>query len=142
MKKNWYFHHNLKPRGPFSLEEMRAMIHRGEVGPHDLICNEEQEGRWLPALEWGVFEMGLFPATQSYIQGMDVDVDLKEWVLLASDPATGKLHQQGPYSVQEIMELLRQNKAHPAQHVWKTGLSGWSRLQDRPEFQALTLQYL
>lgn len=136
MKKSWYFHHNLKPQGPFSLEEMRGKIHRGEVGPQDLICDETQEGRWLPALEWGVFEAGLFPATQNFFHGIDIDLDNKEWVLLATEPGTGKLHQQGPYSVQELLELLRQSKIHPSQHVWKGGLSGWCRLQDRPEFQS------
>ncbi|MEK2645597.1 DUF4339 domain-containing protein [Bdellovibrio sp. BCCA] len=133
---SWYYNLNLKPQGPLSFEEMRARIHRGEVGPHDLISNDA-DGSWRPACEWGVFEVTLFPATQAFMQGQDVVEDEKEWVLLVP-AADGKgVVQEGPFSVREIREALRNHSVNGQQYIWKSGLSGWCRIQDRPEFAAL-----
>lgn len=142
MKKNkkphWYFHRNLKPQGPFSEEEMRTKILRGEVGPLDLICNEK--GVWRPASEWGHFELQLFPASQGFTAGSDLAEDLSVWVLLVpgnKESADGKHLQEGPFTVAELTHLLEAGIVTPYQYIWKNGLSGWCQIKDRPEFQLI-----
>ncbi len=135
MSNKWYCHVNLKPQGPFSLEEVRAKVHKGEVGPQDLICDESSS--WRPAMEWGVFEFQLFPATQGFIPGADIVEDIHEWVLLVEQASGVKPLQEGPFAVSELRESLISGKVSPYQYVWKTGLSGWCQLKDRPEFSGV-----
>lgn len=133
MKYNsWYYNRNLKPQGPISTSEMREKLRTGEVGPRDLICAHE-DGRWQAAMEWGVFEQNLFPAAQEFIPGADIVADAKEWVLLVHD-ADKRLLQEGPFSLADLQAGLQDRKIHPDQFVWKAGLTGWSRIADRPEF--------
>ncbi|WP_413587543.1 GYF domain-containing protein [Bdellovibrio sp. HCB274] len=135
MKKTWFRSVNLKPQGPFSLEEMRAFIHRGEVGFQDLILDESKGEVWKPAAEWGVFELTLFPAGQSFIPGMPIDEELPEWVVLVGQNGGTPL-QEGPYSVADIKAGLNAGQISPYQLIWKSGLSGWCQVKDRPEFYA------
>lgn len=133
MKFNsWYYSRNLKPLGPISNAELREMILRGEVRPQDLICPHE-EGHWRPAQEWGLFEKTLFPALQEFVPGLDTEKHIKEWVLLVQD-AEKRLRQEGPLSLVDLQAGLVQRTIQPEQFVWKAGLTGWSRIADRPEF--------
>ncbi len=140
MKDVWYYHQNLKPQGPLSLQEMRTRIHRGEIGPMDLVCHEA-DGSWKPACEWSVFEASLFPAAQAFIYGQDVRTDEKEWVLLVPSKEAQSALQEGPFSISELNDLLRAQKISAQHYIWKPGLSGWCRLKDRPEFAALNLEH-
>jgi hypothetical protein len=147
MKKQnstWYVHQNLKPQGPFTQEEVRAKIFRGEVGPCDLICHDDI---WRPASEWGVFEQQLFPAAQGVVFSEESRENVQEWVLLASlcDSSTGveSSRQEGPFSVIELVQWMNQGRVSPYQFVWKNGLSGWCLIKDRPEFRsAMTSEML
>lgn len=130
--KQWYCHLNLKPQGPFSEEEIRRKIHHGEIGPQDLICDES--GLWRAASEWGVFPLQLFPAAQSYSAAVQVDEALREWVLLGVSGLQSGGLQEGPFSVLELKKLLQAGELSPYRYVWKSGLSGWCQLKDRPEF--------
>ena len=139
MKKQnstWYIHQNLKPQGPFNQEEVRAKIFRGEVGPYDLICHDDI---WRPASEWGVFEQQLFPAAQGVIFSDVPRIDIQEWVLLTPsyDSSTGveSSRQEGPFSVAELVQAMKEGRVSPYQFVWKNGLSGWCQIKDRSEFQ-------
>lgn len=133
---SWYFNQNLKPQGPVSFEEIREKIYRGEIGPHDLISNDKV-GEWKPANEWGVFERTLFPATQAFIPGQEFQEDEKEWILLVPS-ADGKANlQEGPFSIREIRQGVQNKNIVGTCYVWKSGLSGWCRLIDRPEFSSL-----
>lgn len=126
---------NLKPQGPFSFEELRGKVHSGEVGPQDLICDETSS--WKPAAEWGVFEFQLFPATQGFIPGSEISEDIREWVLLV-DPGHGaKPLQEGPFTVSELRDSVMGGRVSPYQYIWKTGLSGWCQIKDRPEFMGM-----
>lgn len=131
----WYCHKNLKPLGPFSEVEVREKIHRGEVGPQDLICDET--GSWKPASEWGIFEFQLFPAVQGLIQGADFDEGISEWVLLVEQGEGQKPFQEGPFSIRELKGLVEAGQVSVYQYVWKSGLSGWCQMKDRAEFSSL-----
>lgn len=133
MKKTWFRNLQMKPMGPFSLEEMRAFVHRGEIGFQDLILDESKGDTWKPAAEWGVFELTLFPAGQLFIPGMPIDEDLPEWVVLVEQKGSSPL-QEGPYSVNAIKAGLTAGHISPYQYTWKSGLSGWCMIKDRPEF--------
>lgn len=134
--KSWYYNRNLKPQGPLTLEEMRALVHSGEVGPHDLICHDV-DGEWRPASEWGVFERTLFPATQEFMPGQDFATEEKEWVLLVPEEGGKAVLQEGPFSLSELRLSLRSKVISDQQYIWKAGLSGWCRIADRPEFQKI-----
>jgi hypothetical protein len=125
---SWYYNRDLKPLGPLSLQEMRQKIFKGEVSPQDLIFNEEL-GEWKPALEWKVFEASLFPALQGQ-NAAPAGLVEAEWILLREV-------QEGPYRTDELQEMLRQKKINGGHYIWKTGLSGWVQIKDRPEFAAL-----
>lgn len=129
----WYYNKDLKPQGPISTPAMRELIVKGEVGPRDLVCCHE-DGRWLMAQDWAVFEPTLYPASQEFIPGLEVDASLKEWVMLVQDEEK-KYLQEGPFSRDEVLAGLKQNRIHSEQFIWKSGLSGWSRIADRPEFE-------
>lgn len=131
---SWYFSQNLKPQGPLTYEEMREKIHRGEIGPYDLIS---QDGDWKPACEWGIFERTLFPATQAFTPGAVEMEDEKEWVLLVPGVDGNGALQEGPFSVRQLREGLLNKSVSGQQYIWKAGLSGWCRLKDRPEFMRI-----
>ncbi len=44
--------------------------------------------------------------------------------------------QEGPFSIQELRASLQAKTISPEQYIWKTGLSGWCRIIDRPEFSS------
>lgn len=137
MQDAWYYNQNLKPQGPITRQEMREHILKGSIGPFDLIsCGEA--GEWRAAREWREFEISLFPAAQEYVPGQDLLTHEKEWVLLVQAPDRDTVLQEGPYSLHELREGLSAQKISQNQYVWKPGLSGWCRIQDRPEFISST----
>ena len=135
--KNWYYNRNLKPQGPLTLEEIRSLVRTGEIGPQDLICHE-LDGEWRPAMDCGIFERTLFPATQEFMPGQDFSVEEKEWVLLMPEKDSQNILQEGPYSLNDLRERLRARVISSQHYIWKNGLSGWSRIADRPEFTDLS----
>jgi hypothetical protein len=132
MSKTWYHNQNLKPQGPYSLPEMRDKIHRGEIGPEDLICNDT-EGHWRPAREFREFEPGLYPAAQG-LQPEGAALEEKIWILLSPAPERGGSMQEGPFSTKELMEQIERGHLSLYRYVWKSGLSGWCMIKDRTEF--------
>ena len=128
MKPTWYYNIDLKPQGPFTLEDMRLKIHRGEVGPQELIY-EEGAGKWIAAGEWGLFEESLFPAKQAQIFTPSQDLSAREWVLLYRTE-TGEYLQQGPFAVADLQRLIERGEISMQQYIWKSGLSGWMKISD------------
>jgi hypothetical protein len=134
---SWYFNKNLKPQGPLSFEEMKKKIMRGEVGPYDLIC-KEAEGGWSQAMQWRDFPKELFPAFQkNYFKNSDLSE--KEWILLSFKLDHGSGLQEGPYSVEDVIALLASGAVSCEDYIWRSGLSGWVRIQDRREFASQAL---
>lgn len=137
MQDGWYYNQNLKPQGPITLQEMREYILKGSIGPFDLIsCG--RDGEWRAASEWREFERSLFPAAQEYVPGQEFATQEKEWVLLVPALDRDATLQEGPYSLQELRDGLATQRISQNQYVWKPGLSGWCRIQDRPEFISTT----
>jgi hypothetical protein len=128
-KDVWFFSRNLKPMGPHTEAEIRLKIHRGEIARYDLVL-QECEGKWRAAGEWRNFEESLFPAMQK-VQPDDQTVIDSEWVLLAGQT------QEGPYSSAQILGMVRRGQAQASQLIWKSGLSGWCQIGERPEFREL-----
>jgi hypothetical protein len=133
----WYYSENLKPQGPNSTEVIKNKIQKGEIGPNDLLL--QNDGDWMPAGTYREFSQSLFPAWQEWdlIEG-DVLIGEKKWVLLLKN-SHSPIQQEGPFTTQEVYKRFESN---PFQlryaWIWKNGLSGWARLVDRPEFNSLT----
>lgn len=119
---NWYVNRDLRPQGPHTLQEIRNKILRGEVAPGDLLLHEEV-GVWQMAIEYREFEQSLFPA----LQAVDSQGLAQEWVVLREVP-------EGPYSLEQIKDMLVGQTLSVGQYIWKSGLSGWVQIKDRPEF--------
>jgi hypothetical protein len=129
---SWYYNKNLKPQGPLSFDEIKKKILRGEIGPTELIMREG-EGAWKAAQEWREFTPDLFPAFQkNYFKKSNIDE--KEWILLTFDRETAAPQQQGPFSIQNLQEMLRTNLVSIEDYIWRSGLTGWVQLKDREEF--------
>ena len=128
-KDVWFYSRNLKPVGPHTEAEIRLKIHRGEIARYDLLVYES-EGKWRAAGEWKNFEDSLFPALQK-IQPEDQTSTDSEWVLLVGNT------QEGPYTSDQLLNLVRQNRVQASQLIWKAGLSGWCQIGERPEFREL-----
>jgi hypothetical protein len=134
---SWYFNKNLKPQGPLNFEDMKKKIMRGEVGPQDLICREDDGAvnAWAPAVEWRDFPRELFPAfQQNYFKATRNDE--KEWIVLVFTQENPEGLQQGPYSITEVKEMIENGTVSPDDYIWRSGLSGWVLLKDRAEFVA------
>lgn len=130
----WYFNKNLKPQGPLDFEELKRKILRGEIGPQDLILKDGEEV-WRPAAEWRELRADLFPAFQKKDLN-PTDPEVKEWILLSFTAETPQGRQQGPYSVQDLCRLLQEQTISAEDYVWRSGLTGWVQIKDRPEFSA------
>jgi hypothetical protein len=133
---SWYFNKNLKPQGPLGFEEMKKKIMRGEIGPSDLVC-KENEGAWIMAMEWRDFPRELFPAFQkNYFKNSSLSE--KEWVLLSFKTGNPQGSQEGPYSAEDVKVLLASGVVSPEAYIWRSGLSGWVQIKDREEFVSQT----
>lgn len=134
---SWYFNKGLKPQGPLSFEEMKRKILRGEVGPGDLVCQEDSQGEssWAMASEWREFPKELFPAFQQNYFKQSL-AEEKEWILLSFKTDHPQGRQEGPYSVEDVKAMMRSGSVRGEDYIWRSGLSGWVRIQDRAEFLA------
>ena len=55
--------------------------------------------------------------------------------MLLQDEA-GHPRQEGPFCLKDLLLQIEQGHVQLNQYVWKSGLSGWVRMSDRPEFRA------
>lgn len=66
----------------------------------------------------------------------------RKWILLrkSAHPESGKYVQEGPYSAQEIFELLESSQIKFTDGIWKNGFSKWTPIKDTLTFKELTQQ--
>lgn len=128
---SWYYNKDLKPQGPFTFEEMKKKIIRGEVGPLELIF-KDGESHWLAANQWKDFPKEFFPAYQrNLFRGINPTV--QEWTLLYRKKGSEAPVQSGPYSLNDIQDMIKAGKANTEDYIWRTGLTGWLQIKDGPE---------
>lgn len=126
----WYISAALKPVGPLSLLDLTDKIKKGQLGLFDLVFNEETN-EWRPAQDWPELRHVGFPALEAV--GLH-SAEEAVWVVLHQEPET-KLHrQEGPFSAKDIEQEISGGRLSREDLVWKKGLSGWARLNERPEF--------
>jgi hypothetical protein len=126
----WYLSSALKPIGPFSLADVQDKIKKGQVGPSDLVYNQNIQA-WKPAIEWDDIRRLGFPAFES------VKTDSFHepiWVVLHKSVQDQTYKQEGPFAGTEIARAVQAGEFSMDDLVWKKGLSGWARLGDREEF--------
>ena len=124
---SWYLRAGLKPVGPFDEAEVRRRLLAGEVSPEDLLWKDGVDD-WRPALLWPEFRAMSVPAFQEVEM---VTEDDREWVVLSQ--GEGAPQTSGPFSLREIRDGLRDGRFKGTDHLWKKGMSGWARLESRPE---------
>lgn len=125
---SWYLRDGLKPKGPFPEDEIKRLLLAGELSPEDLIW-KDGPGEWKAALMWPEFRALSVPAFQEV---ESVGEDEKEWVVLQKREGVVP-KTTGPWSLSEIRDGLARGEFQPTDHLWKKGMSGWSRIESRPE---------
>lgn len=123
----WYLRSGLKPVGPFDENDVRRRLIAGELSPEDLLW-KDGVGEWKAALLWPEFRAMSVPAFQEVEQ---IGEDEKEWVVLQQIEGVPKT--TGPWSMKEIRVALKEGRFKGTDHLWKKGMSGWARIESRPE---------
>lgn len=126
----WYYNLNLKPQGPFTFEEIKSRIQKGEIALNTLI-QKEIERYWNPARSYKEFSPLLFPANQEI--EWKYNIHEKKWVMLFRNNE-GNFEQKGPMSIREVLDFNKSNKLLSDLYIWKSGLSGWALVSERYEF--------
>lgn len=129
---SWYLRAGLKPQGPFTEADVRQRLAAGEVSPEDLLWQDEK-GEWKPALLWPEFRAMSVPAFQEVEM---IGENEKEWIVL--ERGDGAPKTTGPWSLVEIREALKEGRMKGTDHLWKKGMTGWARIESRPEHLAET----
>lgn len=124
---NWYLRAGLKPRGPFTEDDIRGRLSAGEVSPEDLLW-KDGDNEWKAAFLWREFRAMSVPAFQEVER---VGEDEKEWVVLEREAGASKT--SGPWSLAEIRTAIKEGRLKGTDHLWKKGMTGWARIESRPE---------
>jgi hypothetical protein len=106
---------------------MRERLVTGEISPEDLIWKDGVE-EWKSALSWVEFRAMSVPAFQEV--GM-VEDDEKEWIVLEKMESGHRT--TGPWSLNQIRWAVHEGRITGRDHMWKKGMSGWARIESRPE---------
>ena len=128
MSEGWYKRNEMKVIGPFSLSEIHFQLQRGEISPEDFLW-KDGEAEWRPALSWPENSKVQPPAFQ-FIE--ESSASEGRWVVLQK--VEGGYRSHGPYRHEEIVQQLAQKTLSPFDHVWRPGMTGWARIQSRPDF--------
>lgn len=125
--EKWYYNRDLKPQGPISREEIRHLARTGEIRPLDLICLDGSE--WRTAQSY--FEATLFPANQEITFEESA---VPEWVVLVATNGASDYRQEGPLTTSQVRAKIVAGDINWVSPIWKAGLKGWAKIEDRPEF--------
>jgi len=126
----WYLHQNLKVKGPFTDQKICELVRSGDIGPNDLISQNEES--WRPAQEFGEIPRSLFPAFQVL---QSYEPQKADWFYLS---AHAQIPNQfticGPVSMQWLQQKIELRELLPSLKIWKQGLTGWFSYSDRLDF--------
>lgn len=129
--KMFYRLKNQRAQGPFSLEEMLHWVRTEELTALDPIFREGDE-KWRPLSEFAEF--------RSVLKEIKVKKDQDSWVVLVKkEPGkkTGYL-QKGPFSTDQIREMLQKGEILYTDHIWKKGMSEWKKVSAVENFNPST----
>ena len=110
----WYRKAKGGLQGPLSHEAVCRFIVKKKIKPLDLLL-KEGKWKWECLEEIEEFQDCLYP----------YEFKAKKWVTICQGQ---KKHPQGPFSVQEIIKMLRQGKLRWLDYGWYPGMSSWRPL--------------
>lgn len=145
----WYWNQKGKAQGPFSFDQLKAFVAKGDLRGHELVFKEGAT-EWKRASEWSdlvsLFEEdgGQFtkfiklPEEERTVIRTDNKTPEEKWVLLIriEEDKEIRFKQKGPYPTDEIKRYLREGKVSHSDHIWKKGAPKWMAISDVPEFHA------
>lgn len=128
-KSQWYYENHGRAEGPISTLELVKKIQDGELKLLDLVF-KEGDGQWLPAQDFSEIT-SLVKTTASQFK---VDAD---WIVLRSVEVDGReqYDQIGPFSIEQILQLLDKGKIKFTDFVWRNGYENWVPLGRLDEFE-------
>jgi len=129
--KMFYRLKSQRAQGPFSLEEMLHWIRTEELTALDPIFREGDD-KWRPVNEFAEF--------RSALKEIKVKTDQDSWVLLVKKDPGKKLGyiQKGPFSTEQIREMLQKGEVLYTDHVWKKGMGEWKKVSAVENFNPST----
>lgn len=133
--KIWYAYLSQKLAGPFTKNEVIQQIQKGGITPTDFISLGVKDN-WKVPTEWSCFPHSLFPAYQN-IETQSSESKNAEWIALSWDHKDRQYLHTGPFTVDEVKNMLLQKKLDLFSYLWKPGLTGWAQARHRPEFSII-----
>lgn len=126
----WFVGKEGQQKGPYTEEEVRAMLARGDVAPADLVWKDGMAD-WRPAGQ--VPELGAAPPERPVIE--------------VAEPApgaaqSGQWHigrdgeQAGPFSPEAIQAMIARGEIKPADMAWREGMAEWRPIGELADFAA------
>jgi hypothetical protein len=128
----WFLYKAGQVEGPISQLELLTKINTGEINDDELMCRKGDE-QWKTLKD---FRSQLFVE-----KSPDEAPVIRDWILLIEnlsvengDVKQGQFVQNGPFTAEEVKELIQSGKAKYSDYIWKTGFSQWARINEVDEF--------
>lgn len=128
---SWYIRDGLKPRGPLEKAQVERLLRHGALSPEDWLC-EGARSEWKSAREFPEFARLPFPSEQAVAL---FDTAAPVWVVLSIRDEESR--QEGPMSMDHVRDGLLKGRYALGDHMWCDGMTGWARIESRPEFRDL-----
>ncbi len=119
---DWYFTlQDGKAKGPQGEAEIKEAIAKGNLSPFDLIYKEGAE-KWQPIYQRQEF-------SKLFKQNIKANF-LDSWVVLTKRPGEKGVAyiQRGPFSTDQVKDLLAQGEVQYRDFIWQEGRDKWSRI--------------
>lgn len=129
----WYFLENGQTLGPVSQSDLMGRIEKSDLGPFDLVFKEGDE-KWRSLVDCDEFSSCWQSLESKENEGE------QEWVVLSGNPQVelSQYRQKGPYSKEEISDLICQGQLKYTDYAWKKGMSEWYQISHLPEWSQKT----
>lgn len=137
MKPEWYLASGDQSVGPLSAAEILTQLQAGRIGlAHYVWANGMAD--WKRIFEVPAFR-ALVPQTPDNKRpeppiSTAVIEEKKDWFVFAQGT------QYGPFTVQEVKNLLTSKRINPSDHAWKDGLTQWESIAQLNEFSTRAVE--
>lgn len=118
--EKWYFEDHGRAQGPITSLELVKMIRQGQLTQVDLVFKEGSQ-QWSPVEN--------YPELVDML-GQAVTEPEAQWVTLRVTEVDGqeKYEQIGPYTTEQILQLVDRGQIKFSDYIWKPGFSNWVTL--------------
>jgi hypothetical protein len=127
----WFLYRAGQVEGPISQVELLTKINAGEINDDELMCKKGEE-QWRTLKD---YRLELFVE-----KNPEEPPVLRDWILLIEQSASesqsaepGPFCQSGPFTTEEVRQLIQSGQAKYSDYIWKTGFSQWSRINEVDE---------